>query len=118
MSSSPQFCAIFAPFPEEFHTIGGADDTATVAGRYRPQEGILWKQFKTQAQTKPELDNKAVRFTLEVELPDVADPRAELGRILRYWGGAMKQLDGLRPGDRQDIYDSAYAKVGAWTVTA
>ena len=30
----------------------------------------------------------------------------------------MKQLDGLRPGDRQDIYDSAYAKVGAWAVTA
>jgi aminoglycoside phosphotransferase (APT) family kinase protein len=62
-------------------------------------------------------DNGAVKFVLEVELTESADPRAELGRILRYWGGAMKQLDGLAPGQRQDIYDSGYAKVGSWAVT-
>jgi hypothetical protein len=43
-------------------------------------------------------DNGAVKFVLEVELTESADPRAELGRILRYWGGAMKQLDVLAPG--------------------
>ncbi len=59
-----------------------------------------------------------VRFILEVELSDESDWRFELGRILRYWGGAMKQLDGLTVGDRQDIYDSAYIKVGSLTVTA
>lgn len=54
---------------------------------------------------------------MDVNLPDNSDVRDELGRILRYWGGAMKQLDGLAPGDKQDIYDSAYAKVGSWAVT-
>jgi hypothetical protein len=58
-----------------------------------------------------------VKFTLEVNLAGMADPRDELGRILRYWGGAMKQLDRLAPGDQQDIYDSAYTKVGSWAVT-
>jgi hypothetical protein len=58
-----------------------------------------------------------VKFVLEVDLRDDADARTELGRILRYWGGAMKQLDGLVPGYQQDIYDSAYTKVGSWTVT-
>jgi hypothetical protein len=65
----------------------------------------------------PTKHNESVKFTLEVNLAGMADPRDELGRIIRYWGGAMKQLDGLKPGDRQDIYDSAYTKVGSWTVT-
>ena len=59
-----------------------------------------------------------MKFTLEVDLSQTADdPRDELGRILRYWAGAMKQLDDLGPGDRQDIYDFAYTKVGSWTIT-
>jgi len=59
-----------------------------------------------------------VRFLLEVHLPDDSDVRAELGRILRYWGGAMNDFDALEPGDKQDIYDSAYNRVGSWTVSA
>ncbi|WP_101946793.1 hypothetical protein [Mycobacterium sp. 3519A] len=59
-----------------------------------------------------------MRFTLDVDLPDDSDVRAELGRILRYWAGAMKDLDALKAGDNQDIYDSAYNKVGSWTVSA
>jgi hypothetical protein len=59
-----------------------------------------------------------VRFVLGVNLPDDSDVREALGRILRYWGGAMKQRDGLEPGDNQDIYDSAYNRVGSWTVSA
>ncbi|WP_209305767.1 hypothetical protein [Mycobacterium sp. PS03-16] len=55
---------------------------------------------------------------LEVNLPDDADANAELGRILRYWGGAMKDLTELEPGDKQDIYDSNYARVGDWSVSA
>jgi hypothetical protein len=58
-----------------------------------------------------------VRFVLNVNLPDDSDVRGELGRILRYWGGAMKQLDDLEPGDKHDIYDSAYNRVGSWTVS-
>jgi hypothetical protein len=55
-----------------------------------------------------------MRFVLDVDLTAVAaSPAEELGRILRYWGGSMKQLD-LRPGLQQDVYDSAYTKVGAW----
>ncbi|OBG23617.1 hypothetical protein A5765_18620 [Mycolicibacterium celeriflavum] len=59
-----------------------------------------------------------MRFVLDVNLSDDADARSELGRILRYWGGAMKDLDDLEPGDRQDVYDSAYNRVGSWTVSA
>jgi hypothetical protein len=58
-----------------------------------------------------------VRFVLDVNLPDDCDVRDELGRILRYWSGAMKQFDDLEPGDKQDIYDSAYNRVGSWTVS-
>jgi hypothetical protein len=60
-----------------------------------------------------------VKFILEVELDAmVADGDAgkELGRILRYWGGAAQQID-LKPGQGSDIYDSAYRQVGRWTVT-
>jgi hypothetical protein len=59
-----------------------------------------------------------VRFVLDVHLPDDADSCAEVGRILRYWGGEMKDLDDLEPGDKQDVYDSAYNRVGSWSVSA
>jgi hypothetical protein len=60
-----------------------------------------------------------MRFVLEVDLQAGAlagDARAaELGRILRYWGGAMKQVS-LEPGSRQELSDSAYASVGEWRI--
>ena len=59
-----------------------------------------------------------MRFVLDVTLPEDSDVRDELGRILRYWGGAMKQLDDLEAGAEQDVYDSAYNRVGSWTVVA
>jgi hypothetical protein len=61
-----------------------------------------------------------MRFVLEVDLAAgrlAGDDRAaELGRILRYWAGAMKQMLPLAPGDRQDLSDSDYTVVGAWRV--
>ena len=59
-----------------------------------------------------------MKFTLEVDLPDAADAHEQLGRILRYWGGAMKDLGELAPGDKQDVYDSDYNRVGSWSVEA
>ena len=59
-----------------------------------------------------------MRFVLDVNLPDDRDVRSELGRILRYWGGAMKDFDALEPGDKQEIYDSDYRRVGSWSVSA
>jgi hypothetical protein len=60
-----------------------------------------------------------MRFVLEVDLEAGAlagDRRAdELGRILRYWGGAMKQV-ALDPGARQDLMDSDYTAVGEWRI--
>jgi hypothetical protein len=60
-----------------------------------------------------------MRFLLEVDLEAgtlAGDRRAEeLGRILRYWGGAMKQVP-LDAGTRQDLYDSDYTLVGSWRV--
>jgi hypothetical protein len=43
------------------------------------------------------------------------DRTAELGRILRYWGGSMKQVP-LDPGATQDLYDSGYTAVGSWRI--
>ena len=46
---------------------------------------------------------------LEVDLDTWAgDAAAELGRILRYWDGAVKQIDLSQP-QSQDLYDSTYA---------
>lgn len=59
-----------------------------------------------------------MKFILEVELGDFGDDVGkELGRILRYWGGAMRQVE-LTDGTSQAIYDSAYREVGQWRVTA
>jgi hypothetical protein len=60
-----------------------------------------------------------MRFVLEVDLAAGAlageDRAAELGRILRYWGGAMTQVP-LESGTRQDLMDSDYAPVGSWRI--
>ena len=60
-----------------------------------------------------------MRFVLEVSLEAGAlageDRGAELGRILRYWGGAIKDVE-LAPGARQDLMDSTYMRVGEWRV--
>ena len=60
-----------------------------------------------------------MRFVLEVDLDAGAlatgDRGAELGRILRYWGGSMKEVP-LVPGSAQDLYDSGYTAVGSWRV--
>ena len=57
-----------------------------------------------------------MRFVLEVDLDagalGGANRAAGLGRILRYWGGAMKQVE-LVPGAHQDLSDSDYVVVGA-----
>jgi hypothetical protein len=60
-----------------------------------------------------------MRFVLEVDLDAGAlagEHRAEeLGRILRYWGGYMKQME-LVPGAQQDLSDSDYTVVGSWRI--
>jgi len=55
---------------------------------------------------------------MDIDLPDTGEARDELARILRYWAGAMKDLGDLEPGDKQEIFDSAYNRVGSWTVAA
>ncbi len=60
-----------------------------------------------------------MKFVLEVDISNMtaeAEAATELGRILRYWAGAMKQIE-LEPGQGSDIYDSAYRHVGSWAVT-
>ena len=44
------------------------------------------------------------------------DPGTELGRILRYWGGAMQDVD-LTDGASQALHDSDHHQVGRWIVT-
>jgi hypothetical protein len=57
-----------------------------------------------------------VKLTLEIDLDQLPDPKGqELGRILRYWGGAAKQLDLSAPLE-QPLMDSAYQQVGVLTI--
>lgn len=55
-----------------------------------------------------------MKFVLEIDLeagaaPD--DPVAEVGRILRYWGGNAKYVV-FEPGVSHALTDSDYAEVG------
>ena len=57
-----------------------------------------------------------MRFLLEVDMDGFdGEAAGELGRILRYWGGSMRQVE-LKPGVAQAIYDSAYREVGRWSI--
>jgi hypothetical protein len=59
-----------------------------------------------------------MKFILEVDMArfEAGDPGKEMGRILRYWGGAMKDID-FKEGAGSAIYDSEYHQVGHWIVT-
>ncbi len=58
-----------------------------------------------------------MKFILEVDMTQLTgDPGTELGRILRYWGGAMKDIE-LTDGATQALYDSEYQRVGRWLIT-
>jgi hypothetical protein len=57
-----------------------------------------------------------VRLTLEIDIDQLPEPKEqELGRILRYWGGAAKQLDLSAPLE-QALMDSGYQPVGTLTI--
>ena len=54
---------------------------------------------------------------MEIDLDALTgDTEAELGRILRYWGGNLKYYDLTQPVPDVECSDSAYAPVGAWRV--
>lgn len=58
-----------------------------------------------------------MRLQLTIDLDDLpVDTSKEVGRILRYWAGAMDQLD-LTASMRQQLMDSRYRPVGELTVT-
>lgn len=58
-----------------------------------------------------------MKFILEVDMAQFErDAGKELGRILRYWGGAMDKVE-FTEGTGQQIYDSEYKHVGHWIVT-
>jgi hypothetical protein len=44
------------------------------------------------------------------------DTEAELGRILRYWGGNLRYYDLTQPVPAVECSDSTYAVVGSWSV--
>lgn len=58
-----------------------------------------------------------MRLEIVVELENVPEPKGEeVGRILRYWGGAAKQLD-LATEMEQPLMDSGYQQVGTLRIT-
>ena len=53
-----------------------------------------------------------VRLTIEIDLDQLPEPKAEeLGRILRGWGRAAKQLDLATPIERP-LLDTSYQPFG------
>jgi hypothetical protein len=59
-----------------------------------------------------------MRFVLEVDLDKLTgDANAEVARILRYWAGAVRQLE-LTPDLEQTLMDSGYSPVGSLRVVA
>ncbi|MEU5837949.1 hypothetical protein ABZ820_30350 [Streptomyces diacarni] len=61
-----------------------------------------------------------MKFVLEVDMAHMHgkdEAVAELGRVLRYWGGNLRHY-ALEQGDAAEVYDSDYREVGSWRVTA
>jgi hypothetical protein len=58
-----------------------------------------------------------VMLTIDIDIDRLPNPKAaELGRILRYWGGAAKQLDLSAPLE-QPLMDSSYQQVGVLKIS-
>ena len=58
-----------------------------------------------------------MRFTMDIDLDSLTgDTEAELGRILRYWGGNLKYYDLTQPVPDVECSDSTYAVVGSWRI--
>lgn len=60
-----------------------------------------------------------MKFIFKIDTEKIeGDPAAEIGRALRYWGSATKQLDFAKE-QRIDIMDSSYKKpIGYWELRA
>lgn len=53
-----------------------------------------------------------MKLTIDIDLDAVSENTApEVGRILRYWAGAVGQIDLTAPAEHA-LLDSAYAEVG------
>ena len=54
---------------------------------------------------------------MEIDLDALnGDTEAELGRILRYWGGNLKYYDLTQAVPDVECSDSTYAGVGFWRI--
>ena len=57
-----------------------------------------------------------MHFTIDIDIDALTgETEAEIGRILRYWAGALKQME-LRPGLEHELRDSQYKPVGTLTI--
>jgi hypothetical protein len=58
-----------------------------------------------------------MHFAIDIDLDAVTgSPEQEVGRILRYWAGALKQMQ-LTVGTEHELSDSEYKVVGLLKVT-
>ena len=58
-----------------------------------------------------------MRFVIDIDLDAITGTREEeVGRILRYWAGALKQMQ-LGAGTELELMDSTYTAVGHLRVT-
>lgn len=53
-----------------------------------------------------------MRLVVDINVDDIkGDAQDEIGRILRYWAGAMTQIE-LTSGTEHQLMDSSYSPVG------
>ncbi len=58
-----------------------------------------------------------MRFVIDIDMDAIPQRTPhEIARILRYWAGALPQMD-LSPGVEQELMDSSYSPVGLLRVT-
>jgi hypothetical protein len=77
----------------------------------------LVEQLPVSAELPALCNHAAVKLTIDIDIDHLPEPKgAELGRILRYWGGAAKQLDLSAPLE-QSLVDSSYRPVGVLRIT-
>lgn len=62
-------------------------------------------------------DSEGVKLTLTIDIDALSgEAGAEIGRILRYWGGSAKGIDWSQPME-QPLMDSEYVQVGTLRAT-
>jgi hypothetical protein len=88
---------------------------------YRALTCLGWENEGAGSRSRGSVRTKGcgyMRFIFEVDMNTEAmklNPEAELGRVLRYWAGNLKNYP-MEPGTGEEIVDSEYKDAGSWAI--